>query len=238
MSSGGLNYSLASVLCLFALPLLFGKILVNVELFSMISNGEEENQEKGGRMRHTLGTTMLTISGLLLGINDKSDYFDGVLTLYILAALDRLFNLSLSVKNWTDILNSEEDEKFYKSKTVMGIFILLAAATVISLGDFASNGHYADDSTEYGVALAGIVLVAVHFVVMFFVVLDTILPQIIAVNRRPIVRTLVAGSHLSLLAIHVGHLAASHNENGWMAVALSALVFVDILGRHDGKAVA
>ena len=239
-----LNYSLASVLCIVALVVLFTKLIVNFELHGILNPDNfvevQKGEHKGGRMRHALGTAMLTISSVLLGLNDNNEYFDGVLALFLIAALDRLLNFALTMDSLGDAINHEKVPKFYKWKTLLFLLVSLGFSLVVSLITMFEHEtlYEVDSEPQRGVGVAGLIFVGVHLLVVIACFVDFFYENILSLNRIPIVRMAVAGTHLTLFAIQVGHLAAEHLENGILGVSLALLAFVDIIGRDDGKAVA
>ena len=134
-----------------------------------------------------------------------------------------------------------KDPKFYKEESVYALLMLLGASVVISALDFGISGHYDDDQGEWLVALLGIIVAGVHLLLVGFVLLDVMTAgldtEFISWSRMPAVRSLAAGLHVALLAIHVGHMSAAGHENMAMLIALQLLVVADVYGRNDGTTV-
>lgn len=200
-----------------------------------------DGEQRGSNIRVGLGSILLAFNSVLLGTHYKDEYYDSVLAIFIMVSVDRLANLILSYDDPLDLFRMNKDPKFYKEESVYALLMLLGASVVISALDFGISDHYDDDQGEWGVALAGIIVAGVHLVLVGFVLLDVrtagLDTQYVSWSRIPAVRSLAAGVHVALLAIHVGHLSAADHENMAMLIALQLLVVADIYGRNDGKTV-
>jgi len=229
------KYTNSFIFTLMSIALCVIKFIIH--LMILFDQGDTANIRLGA------GSILLAFNGILLGTHYKDEYRTSVMIIFFTFVGDRLLNLLLTYESFWDTLKALRDEDFYNKKSAIAIAMLLAGSVTISALDFGISDHYDDDQGEWGVALAGIIVAGVHLLLMLAVLMDlrvlgkNIGFDIEALNRIPAVRSLAAGLHVALLAIHVGHLSAAKHENMAMLIALQMLVVVDVYGRNDGKTV-
>jgi hypothetical protein len=225
------KFSLSGILLCVSVVLVVGKAALYA--FKLNEHRTGSSDSEGGfvaETRHGTGSLLLALSAMGLGIVDNTEYKNFAIVYLLSNCVDRIVNMVISTGIAGSVVRVTSG-KMRRSR-IIGTLVLLGGALAGLIMAKIDQPMEGDQDTYSWVAFS---LLIIHIVVAtcsVLAILDLGNVEVVALSEYPLVRSIVAGSHLIFMCINFGVLYADNLDNSLLSLAVAAVVLADIMGRN------